>query len=218
MVPWLNLRIWRSKAGGMHLNNCKELKTGKDLKCPAARLTGRCVRFSAGLSFHLKKMGVSDAWRTNLTFMQKPNRTLLNKGVIIMAFIEWKDSLSVGIKEIDLQHQKLIEMINNLHDAMHQGKGKDVLGEIIKGLVGYADTHFLTEEKYFDQFGYPDTGSHKKEHSAFTQKIAEFKVGFDAGKLALSITVMDFLSSWLRNHIKVVDKKYGPFFNEKGLK
>jgi hypothetical protein len=40
MVPWLYLRIWRSKAGGMDLNNCKELKTGKDLKCPAARLTG----------------------------------------------------------------------------------------------------------------------------------------------------------------------------------
>jgi hypothetical protein len=30
----------RSKEGGMHLANCKELKAGKDLKCPAARLTG----------------------------------------------------------------------------------------------------------------------------------------------------------------------------------
>jgi hypothetical protein len=40
MVPWLYLRIRRSKAGGMHLMNCKKHKTGKDLKCPAARLTG----------------------------------------------------------------------------------------------------------------------------------------------------------------------------------
>jgi hemerythrin len=135
-----------------------------------------------------------------------------------MAFIEWKDSFSVGIKEIDLQHQKLIGMINNLHDAMRQGKGKDVLGEIIKGLVDYAGTHFLTEEKYFDKFGYPEADSHIGEHTAFTQKVAEFKDGFNAGKVSLSITVMDFLSSWLRNHIKVVDKKYGPFFNEKGLK
>jgi hypothetical protein len=39
MVPWLYLRVSRSKAGGMHLMNCKELKTGKDLKCPAARFT-----------------------------------------------------------------------------------------------------------------------------------------------------------------------------------
>jgi hemerythrin len=135
-----------------------------------------------------------------------------------VAFIEWNNSFSVGVSEIDLQHQKLVEMINDLHDAMLQGKGKAVLGDIIKGLVDYAVTHFLTEEKYFDQFRYPDAGSHKEEHSAFTQKVAEFKNGFDAGKLALSITVMDFLSSWLRNHIKGVDKKYEPFFVEKGLK
>jgi hemerythrin len=135
-----------------------------------------------------------------------------------MAFIEWNNSFSVGVSEIDSQHLKLVGIINALHDAMLQGKGRAVLGDIIKGLVDYAGAHFLTEETYFDQFGYPDAGSHKEEHSAFTQKVAEFKDGFDAGKLALSITVMDFLSSWLRNHIKGVDKKYGPFFIEKGLK
>jgi len=40
MVPWLYFRIRRSKAGGMHLTNFKDLKTGKDLKHPAARLSG----------------------------------------------------------------------------------------------------------------------------------------------------------------------------------
>jgi len=52
----------------------------------------------------------------------------------------------------------------------------------------------------------------------FVAKVSEFKDGFEKGKLGLSISVMDFLSDWLRNHIKGVDKKYGPFFNEKGLK
>jgi hemerythrin len=54
----------------------------------------------------------------------------------------------VSVNEIDLQHQKkLIEMINNLHDAMRPGKGNAVLGEIINGLVDYAGAHFQTEEK-----------------------------------------------------------------------
>lgn len=135
-----------------------------------------------------------------------------------MALVQWNDSFSVKVVEIDRQHQKLVGMINDLHDAMKQGKSKDVLDKIIKDLIGYAGTHFRTEEKYFDQFGYPDADSHKKEHSDFTKKVAEFKDGFDAGKLGLSIKVMNFLSNWLQNHIKVVDKKYGPFFNEKGLK
>jgi len=32
-------------------------------------------------------MGVSDAWRTNLIFMQKPNRTLLIKNRITFSFL-----------------------------------------------------------------------------------------------------------------------------------
>ena len=135
-----------------------------------------------------------------------------------MALIQWNDSLSVNVVEIDKQHQKLVGMINELNDAMRQGKGKDALGKIVNGLIIYAGTHFKTEEKYFDQFGYPDTNSHKKEHLDFTAKVYEFKDGFDKGKIGLTLQVMDFLSDWLGHHIKSVDKRYGSFFNEKGLK
>jgi hemerythrin len=135
-----------------------------------------------------------------------------------MALIEWNDSLSVNIAEIDQQHQKLVAMINHMNDAMRQGKGKESLGKIINGLVAYAGTHFRTEEKYFEQFGYPDASQHIKEHQAFTQKAVAFKSDFEAGKLTLSTQVMMFLSDWLQKHIRGVDKKYGPFLNAKGLK
>jgi len=135
-----------------------------------------------------------------------------------VALIEWTDSLSVNVAEIDRQHKKLIAMINDLNDAMRQGQGKDVAGKIINGLISYTETHFSTEEKYFDRFGYPEADGHKKEHAAFVQKVSEFNNGFEKGKLGLSIELMRFLSDWIKNHIMIVDKKYGPFFNEKGLK
>jgi hemerythrin len=135
-----------------------------------------------------------------------------------MALIKWDDSFSVDIVEIDGQHQRLIEMINDLHDAMKHGKGKDVLGKIINGLIDYAGYHFRTEEKYFHKFGYPDANSHKEEHLAFTHKVAEFKDGLATGKIGLSMELLDFLTQWFQNHVKIVDKKYVPFMNEKGLK
>jgi len=135
-----------------------------------------------------------------------------------MALIQWNDSLSVKVAEIDQQHKRLIAMINELHDAMKQGKGKDVLGKIINGLSSYAVMHFSTEEKYFDRFGYPETESHKKKHVAFVKKVLEFKDGFEKGELNLTLNVMNFLSDWLKNHIMGTDKKYSQFFNEKGLK
>lgn len=135
-----------------------------------------------------------------------------------MALITWNDSLSVNVAEIDQQHKKLINMINELNDAMRAGKGKDVLGKIVTNLISYTETHFKTEEKYFAQFNYPDTDNHKREHAAFVQKVTGFKNGFEEKRLTLTIEVMNFLSDWLKNHIMGTDKKYSHFFNEKGLK
>lgn len=39
-------------------------------------------------------------------------------------FIEWSDTLSVGVKEIDDQHKKLIDMLNELNKAIQSGWGK----------------------------------------------------------------------------------------------
>lgn len=135
-----------------------------------------------------------------------------------MPFIQWTNALSVGIAEIDREHQGLVAIINDLHDAMHQGKGKDALAEIINRLISYAMTHFQTEEDYFDRFGYPEATAHKAEHAAFKQKVGEFRIGFEAGAIGLSFQVMDFLSKWVQNHIQNADKKYGPFLRDMGLK
>lgn len=135
-----------------------------------------------------------------------------------MGIIQWSESLSVNVAEIDRQHQKLIGMINDLNAAMLEGKGRDVLGPILDGLVDYAGTHFQVEERYFLQFAYPEAGVHQKTHAGFVAKVADFQKGLAADRAGLSVDVLLFLSDWLQHHIQVVDKKYGPFFNAKGLR
>lgn len=135
-----------------------------------------------------------------------------------MSLIEWTDSLSVNIEEIDNQHRKLVGFINELHLAMRERKAKDVLGKIVEGLTDYAIVHFSTEEKYFDQFNYLKSASHKREHESFIGKVNDFKTGFDKGKIMLSMDVMDFLKDWLVKHIQKTDMAYAPFFHENGLK
>jgi hypothetical protein len=61
----------------MHLKYFKDFKTGKDLSRPAARLTGPVRPVLSRQFISLEKNGVYDAWKINLIFMQKPNRTLL---------------------------------------------------------------------------------------------------------------------------------------------
>ncbi len=109
-------------------------------------------------------------------------------------------------------------MINDLTDAMKEGKGKDVLGDILDRLISYTASHFQTEEDYFQQVKYPDTDAHKKEHAAFVQKVTEFKDDFDTGRATVSVNILQFLSKWLQNHIKGTDQKYSDFLNKNGIK
>jgi hemerythrin len=134
-----------------------------------------------------------------------------------MALIQWNNNLSVNVRVIDSQHQKLIQLINDLHEAMRLGKGKDASGIILSELARYAIVHFSTEETYFEKFRYPETSEHKAEHNKFVKDVSEFKKGFDEGRLDVSVKLLNFLSDWLKNHIKITDKKYAPFFNQNGL-
>ena len=134
-----------------------------------------------------------------------------------MPVITWKPEFSVNVKAIDEQHQKLIGMINLLNSAMAEGKGRSVLGEIFNSLADYASVHFATEEDLMVRFAYPEYAEHKREHEKGVRKIAEFKSRFEKGETATSIDVISFLTSWLNTHILQSDKRYGPFFNEKGL-
>ncbi len=42
-----------------------------------------------------------------------------------MPLIEWSDKLSTGTRMFDEQHKKLVAMINELHNAMKYGRGKN---------------------------------------------------------------------------------------------
>jgi hemerythrin-like metal-binding protein len=128
----------------------------------------------------------------------------------------WNDALSVNISEIDHQHQHLIDLINILHDAMKQGRGKEVLSVTLDELARYAVEHFAAEEKLMQKYGYPEFSAHKAEHESFIKKVTDFQNGFIAGKLLLSIEILTFLRDWTINHIAETDKKYVPFLSSKG--
>jgi len=133
-----------------------------------------------------------------------------------VAFMAWDDSLSVNIREIDLQHRKLVGMINEFYEHVGKDPGQ-ALRTLLDALVDYTHYHFATEERYFETFSYPDAASHAEAHRAFSEKVLDVRNRLAAGKLVLSLEITAFLKEWLTHHIRVSDTAYGPFFNERGL-
>lgn len=87
-----------------------------------------------------------------------------------MPLITWDEKYSVGIDEFDAHHKRLFSLINNLHEGILAGTGKEVLGKVLSELVNYTVYHFRAEESAFQKYGYQEMKAHKVEHDDLTKK------------------------------------------------
>lgn len=123
-----------------------------------------------------------------------------------MTYLKWTDDLAVGNTFIDNDHQKLIDMVNRLHELMAEGKGKDVIGKVLNNLITYTKEHFRREEDLMRSLRYPDFIAHHEEHEKLLQQVLDLHQKFESGAATLSIQVLHFLRDWLINHIGKSDK------------
>ncbi|MCK9563526.1 MAG: bacteriohemerythrin [Bacteroidales bacterium] len=123
-----------------------------------------------------------------------------------MAFLKWSSDLETGIDVIDNQHRRIVEYINELHDAIER-QSRDDVSVVLEELVDYTLSHFAFEEDLQEQSGYPFFHAHKKVHDLFKRKIAEFQQRFELGE-DISRQLLTLLRTWLVNHIKRDDADY----------
>lgn len=135
-----------------------------------------------------------------------------------MMGIDWRESMSVGVKEIDDQHKKLIETIEELNEAIIKHEVTDQLAKTYDELLEYTTIHFATEEAYFDKFHYPEAAEHKAAHAYFSKRIEEMKNRIDKDVHELSLDLVSFLEFWLVGHIMIMDQRYVDCFHKNGLK
>jgi len=130
--------------------------------------------------------------------------------------MKWTEDLSVGVKIIDDQHKKLIEIINVAYNSDLQ-KDFEKGEEVFRDLIEYTRVHFTTEKDFFEKCIYPGAEEHIVEHMALIEKLLEFKDKFDERSLDFH-EFLEFLKTWLEDHLKVMDHKYVESFKTCGLK
>ncbi len=135
-----------------------------------------------------------------------------------MALITWDRSYSVSVQKLDQQHQKLFSLINALHEAMKLRKGHTVIQDTLHELATYTVTHFRAEEELLRRTNYPGFAAHQAEHQKFVAKVNEFTEDLKAGRLTISIAVLQFLKDWLTEHIQGTDRSYADHLNASGVR
>lgn len=137
-----------------------------------------------------------------------------------MALITWNEDFSVGVKELDEQHQKLIAIINELFTLYSEKKFNNIdVNPIFKELLDYASQHLATEEHYFTLYNYPKKDQHTALHNAYRQKITELQLDYEKENSEKTLfAINNFLNEWWVWHINNIDKEYTSYFNANGLK
>lgn len=134
-----------------------------------------------------------------------------------MELFKWSDEYSLGIQSIDSDHKSLFKIINELYDAMRQGKAAGMINEVVMRLHDYTKNHFRREEFYFKTTDYPDQAKHKKEHDTFIERVNFYQNELERGG-SVTLDVVGFLREWLVKHIKGSDNAYQMHLKKYGIK
>ena len=128
-----------------------------------------------------------------------------------MAIIAWSVSYSIGLEQIDEQHEHLFLLLNKLYDDFTNGTSAQALDTLIEELIDYATYHFANEEKQMQDIDFPELQIHKAEHAIFSRRICEIERSYQDGGKHLTLELLAFLHNWLVTHILHSDMKFGRF-------
>jgi hemerythrin len=131
-----------------------------------------------------------------------------------MSVFQWTEKYSVHVELFDRQHRILFRTSEELHEALHKGQGKVVVGKIMQRLIDSATTHFADEDVALALKAHPDFRRHRDEHKALLNQLLNFQREYQAGTLGVAARMKPFLQRWLSDHIMLMDKQYETLFTE----
>lgn len=129
----------------------------------------------------------------------------------------WEDSFSVGVKEIDEQHRKLVEMLDDFYQGLAAHQPDGALAQLLERMARYTQYHFALEERLMALHGYPGLDQQRAQHEQFVQRTFDMAQRHANGRLVLSLEATGFLRNWLKDHICGSDKALGRYLNERGV-
>jgi hemerythrin len=117
--------------------------------------------------------------------------------------IDWKDEYSVGITNLDRDHQELFVFVNSLTDL----KTKDIveIQKSLKEVSRYIKDHFKEEEKHLLLFCDKKIAErHIKEHHDFLKSYTIFKIRIENEENVWDDFIL-FLFNWIKSHVLKID-------------
>lgn len=125
-----------------------------------------------------------------------------------MPIIQWREDFETGDAAVDHEHEELIHLLNNLHDAMAEGPPSDETMRALGEVFARISAHFALEEHEMRDARYPAFEDHKEDHEDLLDEIRDIMDAYEIGVFASQRDRFGArLHDWFVNHFKTHDAK-----------
>ena len=124
-----------------------------------------------------------------------------------MALIDWKDEFSVGVPDVDHEHQELIALINELYDAISGDTDEYTVMDFLGEIYAHVSAHFALEEKIMRERKYDQYAEHKADHEVLLDELRDIMDDYEENAYFSDEAFAQAVGKWFSEHFRNRDAR-----------
>jgi hemerythrin-like metal-binding protein len=124
-----------------------------------------------------------------------------------MVLIEWKTEFEVGIPDVDHEHQEIIALINDLHEAMSGENATISVMDFLGEIYAHIAAHFALEEKIMRTNRYDQYADHKSDHERLLDELRDIMDDYEENAYFSDEEFASHVERWFTEHFKTRDAR-----------
>ena len=122
--------------------------------------------------------------------------------------VQWRQEWNCGNDEIDEQHDKILQIANDLIAKIYAGASHNECMDMIKIFLEYVVNHFATEERILMEIEYDGLIAHIKKHEYLTNKAIYLKECYEKKELQPAAFLSFIIDEVVVEHLTKEDTKF----------
>ncbi len=132
-----------------------------------------------------------------------------------MKIIEFQKEFITGNAKIDLQHEKILQLISTFYEILGTKESRAQTINFLIMINEYTTKHFSDEEQFMQSMEYPYFEAHKKAHEEISKKSADMLEEYKAGTLSHSVELALFIRQNISEQIVKHDIHFTEWLQER---
>lgn len=134
-----------------------------------------------------------------------------------MVNLEWNDRLLTGVKKLDDDHKKVLDIMRELQKAIPDQE-YDRCSQLFSDLLEAGAEHFAFEESYLAKANYPYIEEHIQFHHDLVQKVKNVKALCDSPEKRDKLEeAFGYMAEFLIDDVIAGDQQFKSYLESRGL-